>query len=57
MLETDGAFFDGRCAEIHLRGVPIGVMGMLHPDTLAAFDIPFPASAVEIRLDAVAGLS
>jgi phenylalanyl-tRNA synthetase beta subunit len=56
-MGADGAFFDGRCANILLRGEAVGVMGMLHPDTLAAFDIPFPASAIEIRLDAVAGLA
>mmetsp|Transcript_46770 Transcript_46770/g.113932 ORF Transcript_46770/g.113932 Transcript_46770/m.113932 type:complete len:592 (+) Transcript_46770:58-1833(+) len=53
---SDGAFFDGRCAEIHLRGKSVGVMGMLHPEVLAAFDIPFPGSAVELRLDTCAGL-
>ncbi len=29
----------------------IGVMGIVHPAALEAFDIPFPASALEISLD------
>jgi phenylalanyl-tRNA synthetase beta subunit len=26
-------------------------MGIVHPTTLANFDIPFPASALEMRVD------
>lgn len=48
---SDGAFFDGRCAHVCYKGEPIGVMGIIHPAALANFDIPFPASAIEIRLD------
>merc|ERR1719183_715517 len=52
---TDGAFFDGRCAEILLKGEVIGVMGIVHPQTLANFDIPFPTAALEIRVDLLTG--
>mmetsp|Transcript_67653 Transcript_67653/g.180858 ORF Transcript_67653/g.180858 Transcript_67653/m.180858 type:complete len:590 (+) Transcript_67653:23-1792(+) len=47
---SDGAFFDGRCANVTFKGEVIGVMGIVHPASLEAFDIPFPASAVEIDL-------
>jgi phenylalanyl-tRNA synthetase beta chain len=53
---SDGAFFDGRCADILIRGAKVGVMGMLHPEALAAFDIPFPCSAMEIRIDVPTGV-
>ena len=29
----------------------IGVMGIIHPQTLQNFDIPFPAAAIEMRVD------
>ncbi|EKX52357.1 hypothetical protein GUITHDRAFT_84815 [Guillardia theta CCMP2712] len=48
---SDGAFFEGRCANILLRGEVVGVLGMLHPNTLQEFEIPFPASAIELRMD------
>mmetsp|Transcript_24182 Transcript_24182/g.60799 ORF Transcript_24182/g.60799 Transcript_24182/m.60799 type:complete len:593 (+) Transcript_24182:1407-3185(+) len=52
----DGAFFDGRCANVLVRGEVVGVTGMLHPETLEAFDIPFPCSCVEIRMDKITGI-
>uniref|UniRef100_A0A6U2AIS2 phenylalanine--tRNA ligase n=2 Tax=Hemiselmis andersenii TaxID=464988 RepID=A0A6U2AIS2_HEMAN len=52
----DGAFFDGRCAHVMLRGEAVGVTGMLHPEALEAFDIPFPCSCVEIRMDKITGI-
>lgn len=48
---ADGAFFEGRCASVQVKGKHIGVMGIVHPAALGAFDIPFPASALEIALD------
>jgi phenylalanyl-tRNA synthetase beta chain len=51
----DGAFFDGRCADILLKGEPIGVMGIIHPQTLHNFDIPFPSAAIEMRVDLLTG--
>mmetsp|Transcript_28727 Transcript_28727/g.45047 ORF Transcript_28727/g.45047 Transcript_28727/m.45047 type:complete len:618 (+) Transcript_28727:338-2191(+) len=50
---SDGAFFDGRCANILLKGEVVGVMGIVHPNALSSFEIPFPASALEIRVDAL----
>ena len=51
----DGAFFDGRCADILLKGEAIGVMGIIHPQTLHNFDIPFPTAAIEMRVDLLTG--
>jgi len=51
----DGAFFDGRCADILLKGEVIGVMGIIHPQTLQNFDIPFPSAALEMRVDLLTG--
>ena len=49
--EKDSAtFFPGRAAEITYNGQAIGSFGVVHPEVLAAFDIPFPTSAVEINL-------
>lgn len=59
-IETDPAFFPGRCADILLvdsrrgaAGTPqkIGTFGVLHPEVLKAYDIPFPTSALEMDLE------
>lgn len=51
---NDGAFFPGRAMEIVLvragQEAVIGVMGVLHPLTLKAMDIPFPCSFCEINI-------
>lgn len=47
----DPAFFPGRQAEIFLGAKRIGVFGIVHPDALAAFDIPFVASAIELEIE------
>jgi phenylalanyl-tRNA synthetase beta chain len=52
---SDGAFFDGRCAKILVKGQEVGVMGIIHPQTLNNFDIPFPSAALEMRVDLLTG--
>lgn len=47
----DSAYFPGRCAEVILRGRPIGRIGVLHPSVLAAFDLTNPCSALEITIE------
>ncbi|KAJ2947379.1 hypothetical protein O0L34_g17146 [Tuta absoluta] len=47
---TDPAYFPGRCAEVVLRGDVIGKVGVLHPTTLAAFDLTNPVAALEINI-------
>lgn len=50
----DGAYFPGRAMDVVLRRngkeVVIGNLGVLHPNTLKAFEIPFPCSACEINI-------
>jgi phenylalanyl-tRNA synthetase beta chain len=49
-------FFPGRSAIVKYRTpkgevIQIGSLGILHPDVLAAFQINYPGSAVEINLE------
>ncbi|XP_049870661.1 phenylalanine--tRNA ligase beta subunit [Pectinophora gossypiella] len=46
----DPAYFPGRCAEVVLKGEPIGKIGVLHPNVLQAFELTNPCSAVEINI-------
>lgn len=50
----DPAFFPGRAMEVVLRRgaseVVIGQLGVLHPRTLKAYEIPFPCSYCEINI-------
>ncbi|KAH9586500.1 Phenylalanine--tRNA ligase beta subunit [Trypanosoma melophagium] len=51
---NDGAFFPGRCMDIflHRNGnkVRIGNFGVVHPNTLKFYDIPFPCSFMEMNI-------
>jgi len=49
--EDDLAFFPGRGAVVLLNGRKVGVMGVLHPNVLNNFHIPFPCSAIEISIE------
>jgi len=49
-------FFPGRSAIVkyrtpHGKILQIGSFGILHPDVLAAFQINYPGSAVEINIE------
>jgi len=52
-----GTYFPGRAAEVLLTSpgkgdrVRIGTFGILHPEVLAAFDVGYPASCLEINLE------
>lgn len=50
----DGAFFPGRAMNVYLhrRGekVQIGHLGVVHPNTLKAYDIPNPCSYMELNI-------
>jgi len=62
-LSTDdvlaGTYFPGRAAEILLtrpeggERVQIGTFGILHPEVLHNFDIQYPASCMELDLEAL----
>lgn len=47
----DPAFFEGRQANIVIEGIIVGVLGVLHPDCLKAFDVTLPTSALEFNLE------
>jgi phenylalanyl-tRNA synthetase beta chain len=51
VAHSDPAFFDGRCARVEVGGVGVGVVGVVHPTVLAAFDIAHPCSALEINIE------
>lgn len=64
--EAHGAYFAGRQANIYLQSnassssssskqesdeLYVGKFGVIHPEVLAKFDIPFPVSAVELNVE------
>ena len=49
--EDDVSFFPGRHAAIYARGKRVGQFGVVHPEVLAAFDITYPVSALELDLE------
>ncbi|CAH1775466.1 unnamed protein product [Owenia fusiformis] len=48
---NDPSFFPGRCAEVLLRGTPIGKLGVLHPDVLAKFELNNPCAVIELTIE------
>jgi len=48
---NDPAFLPGRAADIVLRGKVIGVLGVLHPDVLSAFELFHPTAALELDIE------
>lgn len=44
-------FFPGRCADIFVWGEKVGSMGVIHPNTLKAFELPNPVSGLELNLE------
>jgi phenylalanyl-tRNA synthetase beta chain len=51
----DVRFIAGRAAEIRVGGIPVGIMGEIHPQCLFNWGIEMPCAVVELRLDAVRG--
>ena len=61
--DAHDAYFAGRQANIYLQSnasssssqktdeLCIGKFGVIHPEVLAKFDIPFPVSAVELNIE------
>ncbi|ORY82123.1 hypothetical protein BCR37DRAFT_380062 [Protomyces lactucae-debilis] len=55
----DATFFPGRNATVHVRlerGVAVqqlGVFGVLHPEVMQNYDLPFSASALELNVEAL----
>eukprot|EP00177_Eucheuma_denticulatum_P004484 GFKZ01008153.1.p1 GENE.GFKZ01008153.1~~GFKZ01008153.1.p1 ORF type:complete len:592 (-),score=85.13 GFKZ01008153.1:2014-3789(-) len=47
----DGAFFEGRRANVLYNGDTIGVVGWVHPEVLSNFSLSYPCSAMEFDLE------
>jgi phenylalanyl-tRNA synthetase beta chain len=47
----DPIFFPKRGAEILLSGKPIGQLGVLHPEVLEKFNLKYPVTCFEARLE------
>ena len=48
----DPTFFPGRCAQVIVKGNPVGVMGVIHPDVIDKFDLNLPCAALELNVEA-----
>lgn len=48
---TDATFFPGRCAHIIFAGSVVGIVGVIHPDVVTAFDLNLPCSALELNVE------
>ena len=53
-IGTDNAFISNGQIEIMHKENSIGVMGIVHPKVLEAFEIPYPVSMLELDLDYLA---
>eukprot|EP00928_Gymnodinium_smaydae_P078657 TRINITY_DN62763_c0_g1_i1.p2 TRINITY_DN62763_c0_g1~~TRINITY_DN62763_c0_g1_i1.p2 ORF type:complete len:631 (+),score=187.25 TRINITY_DN62763_c0_g1_i1:105-1997(+) len=47
----DPTFFPGMQANVIVEGVPIGVVGVLHPEVVRAFDMHLPITALELNVE------
>jgi phenylalanyl-tRNA synthetase beta chain len=47
---SDPSLFPGRQAKVFAKGQEVGCFGIVHPEVLEAFDIPYPVSALELNL-------
>ena len=47
----DSTFFPGRQAAVFSGGKQVGAFGIVHPNVLDKFDIPYPVSALEINVE------
>ena len=47
----DPSYFPGRCAEVIAYGKVVGTLGVLHPETLAKFELNLPVACMEINIE------
>lgn len=45
------SYFPGRQATVHYGGQEVGVFGVVHPEVLEAFEVPYPVSALEVNIE------
>jgi len=48
---AEKCYFPGRSADIFVWGEKVGSMGVIHPNTLKAFELPNPVSVLELNLE------
>lgn len=49
---SDPTYLDGRCAEITgPTGIPLGRVGVLHPDVITAYGLALPISVMDITIE------
>ena len=48
---SDETYFPGRCAEVMVSGVKVGILGVLHPEVITAFNLNLPCAALEINIE------
>jgi len=48
---SEPCYFPGRCADVFVWGEKVGSMGVIHPNTLKAFELPNPVSVLELNLE------
>lgn len=49
---SNETFFKGRRADVFYKSTkPIGVFGVVHPEVLESFGIPYPCSALELNIE------
>lgn len=49
--EESPTFFPGMHAAVYAKGQRVGGFGIVHPEVLAAFDLAYPVSALELELE------
>jgi phenylalanyl-tRNA synthetase beta chain len=47
----DSTFFPGSCAQIVAYGIVVGRLGVLHPETIAKFELNLPSAALEMNIE------
>lgn len=47
----DSTYFPGRQAAVLSHGWQVGAFGVVHPNVLEKFDIPYPVSALELNIE------
>lgn len=48
---SDESFFEGSRADIYIDDQKIGVFGVVHPQVLLNYEIPFPCVALEMTIE------
>nr|CAG4645431.1 EOG090X03QT [Lynceus sp. MCZ IZ 141354] len=47
----DPTYFPGRCANVIAYGVPVGVLGVVHPEVISRFELNMPCAALELNIE------